>query len=76
VWESCDGQHFSLEAKHLMYIASFFSFMIQSILLRYIQNNFLEIQSKLTGSVDFLGIADLKATIYVVGTHWLDEGAI
>jgi len=36
IWESCDGHHFFLEAKHCMDMASFFSFMILSILLTYI----------------------------------------
>jgi hypothetical protein len=36
MWESCDGHHFFLEAKHFMDGASFFSFMILSLLLTYI----------------------------------------
>jgi hypothetical protein len=76
VWESCDGHHFFLEAKHLMDMASFFSFMILSILLTYTQNKFLEIQRKLMRSVDFLGIDRSKAAVYVAGNHWLDEDAI
>ena len=36
MWESCDGHHFFLEAKPLMDMVSFFSFMIPSILLTYI----------------------------------------
>jgi len=59
-----------------MDMASFFSFMILSILLTYTQNKFLEIQRKLMRSVDFLGIDRSKATIYVAGNHWLDEDAI
>jgi len=40
------------------------------------QDNFLEIEHKLTWSQDFLGINHSKATVYVVGNHWLDEGTI
>ena len=43
IWESCDGHHFFLEAKHFMDSASFFSFMILSVLLTYIyRTNFLK----------------------------------
>jgi hypothetical protein len=77
MWESCDGHHFFLEAKHFMDTASFLQlydpFYIAHI---YIQNKFLEIERKLTRSLDFLGIDPLKATVYVAGNHWLDEGAI
>jgi len=59
-----------------MDMASFFSFMILSTLLTYMQNKFLEIQCKLMQSVDFLGIDCSKAAIYIAGNHWLDEDAI
>lgn len=42
----------------------------------YIQNKFFEIECKLTRSLEFLGIDQSKATVYVVGNHWLNDGAI